>query len=155
VTLDEKQLLDRLAFARRAAREAGAITLEHFQRHDLLIERKADDSPVTVADRAAEEHLRSAIAQQFPEDGILGEEFGEVAGSSGLRWILDPIDGTKSFIHGVPLYTTLVGVELEQRGVVGVIYAPATGEMVSAARGQGAFYQKQDAPPQAARVSVI
>ena len=93
----------RLELALDAGREAGRITLEHFRRDDLHVERKGDDSPVTVADRRAEEHLRRRIAEAFPEDGILGEELAERPGASGFRWILDPIDGTKSFIHGVPL----------------------------------------------------
>ena len=123
-----------------AAREAGQITLEYFRRDDLDVERKADDSPVTVADRRAEEHLRSRIAAAFAGDAILGEEMPERPGSSPFRWILDPIDGTKSFIHGVPLYGTLVGVEHEGEPVLGVIRIPALDECVYAARGQGAWY---------------
>jgi histidinol phosphatase-like enzyme (inositol monophosphatase family) len=148
-------LAPRLEFARRIAREAGQITLRYFQSDALAVDRKSDDSPVTVADREAEQHLRGAIAERFADDAILGEEFGERAGTSGYRWILDPIDGTKSFIHGAPLYTTLVGVEHEGRGVVGVIYAPATDEMVSAAVGQGAWYVRQGGNPRRAQVSSV
>src|SRR5688500_17550901 len=104
----------RLELAVEIAREAGEITLRYFGRDNFQVERKADDSPVTVADRSSEQHLRQRIEAAFPADGILGEEFGERPGTSGYRWILDPIDGTKSFIHGVPLYGTLIGVEHQQ-----------------------------------------
>ena len=99
-------LQSRLALAVEAAKEAGRITLKYFRRDDLDVELKCDDTPVTAADRQAEEHLRQRIAAAFPDDGILGEELAEQPGTSGFRWILDPIDGTKSFIHGVPLYST-------------------------------------------------
>src|SRR5487761_640468 len=105
---------ERLELARAAAREAGAITLEYFRQNNYAVELKRDRSPVTVADRR-------------------GEELGEQPGTSGYRWILDPIDGTKSFISGVPLYGTLIGVEFQGRSVVGVIRMPALDEMVSAA----------------------
>ncbi len=143
----------RLELALEAARQAGRITLEYFRRDDLEVERKADDSPVTIADRRAEEHLRTRIAETFAEDGILGEEFPERPGSSGFRWILDPIDGTKSFIHGVPLYGTLVGVEHEGQSVLGVNLIPALDECVFAAKGQGAWYSAGGGPPRAATVS--
>lgn len=143
----------RLELAVEAAREAGEITLEYYRRDDLEVERKGDDSPVTVADRRAEQHLRERISEAFPEDAILGEEFPERPGSSGYRWILDPIDGTKSFIHGVPLYGTLVGVEREGESVIGVILIPALDECVYAAVGQGAWYVCGSDPPRLARVS--
>jgi histidinol phosphatase-like enzyme (inositol monophosphatase family) len=146
-------LNERLELALAAAREAGKITLEYFRRDDLAIERKGDDSPVTAADRQAEEHLRKRIAEAFPDDAILGEEFPERAGTSGFRWILDPIDGTKSFIHGVPLYGTLVGVEYEDQSVVGVNLIPALDECVYAASGGGAWYAWGDREPAPARVS--
>jgi histidinol-phosphatase len=148
-------LTSRLELALSAAREAGEITLRYFRRDNFQVERKADDSPVTVADREAEQHLRQRLAAAFPEDGILGEELGEQAGSSGYRWILDPIDGTKSFIHGVPLYGTLIGVEHDRRSVVGVINVPVLDERVYAAAGQGAWYQAGDAPPRRAKVSAV
>src|SRR5436309_14340502 len=133
-------LTSRLDLAVAAAREAGEITLRYFRRDNFRVERKADDSPVTVADREAEQHLRRRIAAAFPDDGILGEELGEQPGTSGYRWILDPIDGTKSFICGVPLYGQLIGIERERRSVVGVINIPALDECVYAAAGQGAWY---------------
>ena len=147
------ELLARLTSAVAAARAAGDLTLTYFQRDDLAVESKSDASPVTVADRNAELLLRERIAREFPNDGILGEEFGEQAGTSGYRWILDPIDGTKSFISGVPLYGTLVGVEREGRSVVGVIHIPGLGETAYAAAGQGAWYVKGSGVPRPARVS--
>src|SRR5262249_49566129 len=107
-------LQQRLDFARTSAIDAGQLILEYYQSAGLAVDRKRDKSPVTVADRRAEEFLRAEIAREFPGDGVLGEEFGEQPGTNGFRWILDPIDGTKSFIHGVPLFGTLVGVEFEE-----------------------------------------
>lgn len=153
--MQQSELAARLELARSAAREAGAITLEYFCQGNYAIELKRDRSPVTVADRRAEEHLRRRIAAEFPADGILGEEFGEQPGDSGYRWIVDPIDGTKSFISGVPLYGTLIGVEFEDRSVVGVIRVPALDEMVWAAVGQGAWSQRGELPPTPARVSSV
>jgi histidinol phosphatase-like enzyme (inositol monophosphatase family) len=147
------ELTRRLELAVEAARGAGRITLEYFRREDLLVERKSDDSPVTVADRQAEEHLRQRISEAFPDDGVLGEEFPERPGTSGFRWIVDPIDGTKSFIHGVPLYGTLVAVEHGGQSVLGVILIPGTDECVYAASGQGAWYTVGDRPPRRTRVS--
>lgn len=148
----DDSLVCQLEFAITIAREAGAITLEHFRREGLAVERKSDDSPVTIADRLAEEHLRKRIGEAYPADGIVGEELPEAAGTSGRRWILDPIDGTKSFIHGVPLYGTLVAIE-QGEGAAGVILIPALEECVYAARGQGAWYTRGSAPPRRARVS--
>lgn len=144
---------ERLELAIVAGAEAGKITLEYFGRDDLEVERKGDDSPVTVADRRAEEHLRRRISERFPEDGILGEEFPERPGTSGYRWILDPIDGTKSFIHGVPLYGTLIGVEHEGQSIVGLILIPALDQCVYAMSGGGAWYVSGGRPPRPARVS--
>jgi histidinol-phosphatase len=88
----------RYELALAAAREAGQLALGYFHSDSLAVEQKADSSPVTVADRRAEELLRERIAARFPDDAILGEEFGEQSGTSGFRWIVDPIDGTKSFV---------------------------------------------------------
>ncbi|MEW6270811.1 MAG: histidinol-phosphatase [Thermodesulfobacteriota bacterium] len=124
--------------ARRAVEAAGRLTLEYFRR-DLTVERKPDDSPVTIADRRAEELLRAALVEAFPDDGILGEELGERPGTSGRRWIVDPIDGTQSFIRGVPLYGVLLGLEERGRCVLGAAGFPALGETYWAARGAGAW----------------
>lgn len=149
----DSELTHRLDLACRAAYEAGKITLDYFRRDDLAVQRKADDSPVTAADREAEQHLRKRIAEAFPDDAILGEEFPDREGTSGFRWILDPIDGTKSFIHGVPLYGTLVGVEHGGESVIGVNLVPALDECVYAAQGQGAWYVRGERAPVPARVS--
>jgi len=141
--MNNAELLDRYEFAQTAAREAGLLTLDYFGRDDLAVEIKHDASPVTIADRKAEELLRAKISERFPSDAILGEEFGSQPGTSGYRWILDPIDGTKSFVHGVPLYGTLVAVEHDQRSVIGAIYIPALDEAVHAAAGQGAWHARR------------
>lgn len=147
------ELTARFELAQSAAREAGSSTLAHFQSDDLAVELKGDASPVTVADRQAEEILRRRIAAEFPTDAILGEEFAEQSGTSGYRWIVDPIDGTKSFVHGVPLYGTLVAVEHQERSVIGVIYLPALDECVYAAAGQGAWHTCGGGDPRPACVS--
>ena len=128
--MTDQQIETRLRLAIKIAEEAGALSLEYFNRPGLQVERKKDDSPVTVADRRAEQLLRSRIAEAFPDDAIRGEESDDRPGRSGFRWILDPIDGTKSFIHGVPLYATLVAIEHEGRSIAGVIRIPALGECV-------------------------
>ncbi|MBI3836539.1 MAG: histidinol-phosphatase [Planctomycetia bacterium] len=143
----------RLELALAAAREAGRLTLRYFRSDGLAVELKQDASPVTVADRQAEQLLRERISAQFPADAILGEEFPETSGTSGYRWILDPIDGTKSFIRGVPLYGTMIGIEREGQSVVGVVFMPALEECIYAAQGQGAWYQRDEAAPRPARVS--
>lgn len=152
MSIERSSLNDRLLLAIEAGQEAGRLTLEHFYAR-VGFERKADDSPVTIADRQAEQHLRSRIAAAFPDDAILGEEYGEQAGASGYRWILDPIDGTKSFITGVPLYGTMIGVEFEGRSHIGVVYIPALSEGIYASVGGGAWHFRDDAKPQPARVS--
>ncbi|MFN2454823.1 MAG: histidinol-phosphatase [Pyrinomonadaceae bacterium] len=135
---DLKQLLD---FAVEMARGAGDITLRYFHRLTAATtKRKADGSFVTAADREAESYLRARIAESFPQDAILGEEEGERAGSSGRRWIVDPIDGTYSFVHGVPLYAVLIGLEIDGEPALGVVNLPALGEIVYAARGTGCFW---------------
>jgi histidinol-phosphatase len=120
------------------AKAGGDSTLNYFKK-SFDLERKADLSPVTNADREAETIIRKKILEHFPGHGIIGEEFGKENETSDIVWVLDPIDGTKSFIHGVPFYTTLIGVLVQNKPVAGVIYAPALGEMVSAVAGGGCF----------------
>jgi len=103
----------RLELANRLAVEAGKITLKHFRNSSLNVVKKGDGSPVTIADQESETFLREQIAANFPDDAIVGEEYGTTEGTSPFTWILDPIDGTKSFISGVPLYGTMVAVEQE------------------------------------------
>lgn len=132
-----------LAFAIESAQLAGARTLGYFNAQ-TPVEWKADKSPVTAADKGAEQCLRERIERYYPAHGILGEEFGEKAAAdpskAPARWILDPIDGTFSFIHGVPLYSVLVGLEWAGRMVAGVIHMPALRETVWAAHGQGCWW---------------
>lgn len=125
-------------FAVDIAWEAGRGTLALFQA-GVVAEQKGDGTPVTKADRDAEALLRRRIHERYPDDGVIGEEYGEEKGSSGRTWILDPIDGTKSFVHGVPLYSVLIGVAVEGEPKVGVIYLPALGEMCSAYQGGGCW----------------
>ena len=153
--IDSAQLQARLDFAVKIARLAGELTLKLFRTTDLEVIRKSDGSPVTAADRGAEELLREQIGKEFPEDAILGEEFGDTSGTSGFRWVLDPIDGTKAFVTGVPLYTTLVAVMHESEPQVGVIFAPAAGEMVYAARGLGCWHVVDGQEPRATKVSTV
>lgn len=128
----------RLETAIAAARAAGEIALRHF-RTRLDVETKADRSPVTEADRACERCIVEILRKGFPDYGIFGEEFGEKAGTTGKRWIIDPIDGTKSFIRGIPFFATLIGLEEDGDVTMGVVHAPATGELLYAARGWGAY----------------
>lgn len=134
--VDERLVDDAVAIAR----EAGRSTLRWFRSHDLAVERKVDGTPVTVADRTAEALVRERVAEAHPDDGVLGEEEAERLGTSGRRWIVDPIDGTKAFARGVPLYTTLLAVEDEHGIAAGVIVVPALDEVVWAGRGRGCFH---------------
>jgi histidinol phosphatase-like enzyme (inositol monophosphatase family) len=127
---------DLLAVALEVARAGGQRTLAYFNR-DPSVEWKGDGTPVTVADREAEGLMRQMIAAAFPSHAILGEEEGETAGSAPYRWIIDPLDGTRTFVRGVPLFGTLVGIEVEDDPVVGVIYLPVLDETIAAARGAG------------------
>ncbi|MDX6405540.1 MAG: histidinol-phosphatase [Blastocatellia bacterium] len=140
-SIELKSLLD---FAVRLAREAGEITVRHFKK-SFVAERKADNSFVTIADREAERDLRANLERAFPDDGILGEEEGEKIGATGRRWIIDPIDGTYSFVHGVPLYAVLIGLEIEGESVLGAVNLPALNELVYAARGLGCFWNGEPA----------
>jgi histidinol-phosphatase len=129
-----------LDFTTQLAYRAGKITLGYFNT-GLRPDFKVDDTPVTAADRAAEQFIRSEIEKAYPAHAIVGEEFGESAGQGQpFRWIIDPIDGTKSFMHGVPLYGVLIGLEIEGEVRVGVCYCPGTDEMLCAADGLGAWW---------------
>ena len=138
-------LSELLEAATEAAYQAGKITLGYFQSGRFDIETKPDDSPVTVADKNAEKFIRQFVEKRYPDHGILGEEFGEKKGMSPYRWIIDPIDGTKSFIHGVPLYGTMIGLEdlRAKDAVAGVIYFPALNELYTGAKGLGAWCNGQ------------
>lgn len=128
-----------LEFARETAYQAGRLTLDYFNK-GVRPDFKADGSPVTIADRKAEEHVRRAVEKRFPTHAVLGEEFGESHEGASHRWIIDPIDGTKAFVHGVPLYGVLLGLEIEGTVEVGVAYFPRLDEMISAATGEGCWW---------------
>ena len=121
------------------ARITGDFAMSHYGR-TLTVDVKHDGSPVTIADRGAEERARAWIEKRFPEDGILGEEFGDVRPDARRRWILDPIDGTKSFIRRVPLWGTLIAVTDGETVLAGCAYFPAVAETVAAAAGEGCFW---------------
>lgn len=134
--MPSESLTDLLDFARQTAFEAGRLTLGYFQT-GVKPDFKADDSPVTIADKNAEELIRKRIEAAYPHHAILGEEFGEVRSGASHRWIIDPIDGTKSFMCGVPIYGTLIGLEIDGEVQAGVAYFPGLDEMISAAAGHG------------------
>src|SRR5258706_4402847 len=135
-TSELKPLLD---FAVQLGRVAGEIANRYFK-GSFVTERKFDNTFVTSADREVEGYLRAAIQKAFPDDGILGEEEGERSGTTNRRWIIDPIDGTFSLIHDVPLYAVLITLAVDLETVVGVVNLPALGELVYAARGLGCFW---------------
>jgi histidinol-phosphatase len=135
-----------------AAHEAGRFALQHFD-VGIEVEWKPDESPVTLADRGAEERLRSALLGRFPQDGFLGEESGTTPGTSGFKWIIDPVDGTRSFIRGVPIWATLVGLEYKGELIAGVAYLPALNQTYRALRGGGAF--RDDRPIHVSRVASL
>lgn len=135
------QLLD---FAKEVVQAAGELTSQYFRSADLAVEFKGDGSPVTVADRGAETLIRDAIAQEFPNDSILGEEHGEAPGDgSGRQWVIDPIDGTKAFTAGVPLYSNLLAVVDDGVPVLGIANFPGLTEMLWATKGGGAYCNGQ------------
>jgi histidinol-phosphatase len=118
---------------------ADAISMARYRREDLVVETKPDLTPVTEADRAVEHELRSRLAQRRPDDLVLGEEFGGDLAGSGRQWVLDPIDGTKNYVRGVPVWATLVALVEDGEPVVGVVSAPALGRRWWAAAGLGAW----------------
>jgi histidinol-phosphatase len=134
--MSKPSLSELLSVAMEAAYLGGKRTLAYFNA-GVAVETKADDTPVTCADRESEAVIRAYVARHYPAHGIIGEEGGSTAGDPEYRWIIDPIDGTKTFVRGVPLYGVLIGVEVRGEPSVGVIYMPALDEMVSAADGLG------------------
>ena len=123
-------------FAAELAWLAGKLTLRYYQT-GLVPDLKADESPVTQADRESERLMRRLIEERYPQHSVLGEEDGETRPGASHRWILDPIDGTKTFVRGAPLYAVLVGLEREGEAVVGAVNIPALGDFLTAARGLG------------------
>ena len=127
-----------LQLALELADAADAITLQHFQSTTLAVRTKLDTTPVSEADEAVERMIRERLASERPADGIVGEEFGS-SGDAARRWIIDPIDGTKNYVRGIPVYATLIGVEADGRLSAGVVSAPALGRRWWASAGEGAF----------------
>ena len=148
-----------LALALELADVADAITLARYRAADLVVETKPDLTPVSEADTAVERTLRERLAEARPRDAIVGEEFGssaEASGDAGRRWIVDPIDGTKNYVRGIPVWATLLALQDGERGAVGVVSAPALGRRWWAARGLGAFGSDGLSPePRRLRVSAI
>jgi histidinol-phosphatase len=128
----------RYELAQDAARQAGDLARGYYETV-LQVEKKADQSPVTIADRNAEQLIREIVKRHFPTDGFLGEEFGDEPGSSGFRWVIDPIDGTRSFVRHIPIWATLIGLEYRDEQIGGIAYLPVFGQMYRALRGDGAF----------------
>ncbi len=143
----------RLKAALELAQAAGDSTLDYFLTERYAVERKGDDSPVTIADKNAEQLVRNRLAAQYPTDAILGEEFGTTAGSSEFEWIIDPIDGTKSFIGGVPMYSTLLALVHQGRVLAGAIHIPPLKEMIFAVKDRGAWWSYGGKLAERARVS--
>jgi histidinol-phosphatase len=133
------QVADDLALALEMADAADALTLDRFGALDLRVDTKPDLTPVTDADESAEELLRSSLAAHRPDDSVFGEEFGGTPAFSGRQWVLDPIDGTKNFVRGVPVWCTLIALLVDGTPVVGVVSAPALGRRWWAGAGEGAF----------------
>ncbi|MFM8322703.1 MAG: inositol monophosphatase family protein [Chloroflexota bacterium] len=143
--MNPNRLSPYVSFITDVAYQAGRLTLGYYQT-GLQVEYKADASPVTMADRKTEEYIRSRIEAAFPEHAIVGEEYGlkETQGASH-RWFIDPIDGTKSFMRGIPLYAVLIGLEIEGKVEVGAAYFPALDEMLCAATGLGCWWNGRPA----------
>lgn len=120
------------------ARTAGDFAREIYDR-SFEVEIKADNSPVTIADKGAEELIRRELKKRFPNDALLGEEFGDEPGSSGYRWIIDPIDGTRSFVRNIPIWATLIGLEYHGEQIAGIAYIPVFNQLFRALRGDGAY----------------
>ena len=131
---------DTVTFAVELTREAGLLALEWFGTPDLAVDRKGDGSPVTAADLAVESLMRERLAGVWPDDAVMGEEHQDTAGESGRTWVIDPIDGTKAFTRGVPLFSNLLALVDEHGPAIGVINLPALGETIWAGRGLGAFH---------------
>jgi histidinol-phosphatase len=145
---------DDLALALRLADDADAVTRRRFRALDLRVETKPDLTPVTDADREVEAALRRRLADERPADAVVGEEYGE-SGAGSRRWIVDPVDGTKNFVRGAPVWATLVALEVDGRVTVGVASAPALGRRWWAARGSGAWVDDGGTEPRRCTVSKV
>ena len=147
------ELQSRLQFALDMSVKADELIMSYYRDAGLTVEVKGDDSPVTLADRGAEKLMRELIAKEYPGDGVIGEEFENTESQSGYRWILDPVDGTKAFVYGVPQFGTLIGMESPTGVDVGVCRFPALNEVMYAARGSGAWWRTGNEAPRACHVT--
>jgi myo-inositol-1(or 4)-monophosphatase len=141
--LDQKQIAEALSFACETTTKAGEIALNYFRRA-LNIDNKLDDGrfdPVTQADREIESFLREKLGRRYPEFGIIGEEEGVRPGSSNVNWVIDPIDGTKSFISGFPTWGILLGLQQDEKALAGLMYQPVTGELFYGSAAGGVLRQ--------------
>ncbi len=146
---------DDLALALALADHADTLTSARFGALDLRVDTKPDLTPVTDADRAVEERLRDELGRERPQDSIVGEEFGGTTAFTGRQWIIDPIDGTKNFVRGVPVWATLIALLEDGAPTIGVVSAPALQRRWWAARGRGAFVTVDGAPPRRISVSSV
>ncbi len=155
IPVTDTGLSDDLALAHRIADAADAITMARFGALDLRVEAKPDLTPVSDADLAVERAARESLTAQRPEDAVLGEEFGGPAAQAGRCWVLDPIDGTKSFVRGVPVWATLVALLVDGVPVVGVVSAPALARRWWASAGAGSWVRTLGAAPRRLFVSAV
>jgi histidinol-phosphatase len=146
---------DDVALALRLADQADAVTMERFGALDLRVDTKPDLTPVTDADRSVENALRDVLSQERPDDPVLGEEFGGTATFAGRQWVIDPIDGTKNFVRGVPVWATLIALLHDGVPVAGVASAPALQRRWWAGAGEGAFASFAGGPPRRVSVSSV
>lgn len=154
IEAEEWSLQDDLDLAIAMAGQADLVTTDYFKSPHLHVEQKTDNTPVTQADREAEAVIRRILAEVRPDDTVYAEELGRQE-SNGRRWIIDPIDGTKNYVRGVPVWATLIGLEVDHQMVVGVVSAPMLGTIWYAARGMGAYMVRQGEAPQAIHVSKV
>lgn len=144
-----------LALAMAMADAADVISMQRYRAEDLVVTTKPDATPVTEADQAVERMIRATLAEQMPTDGVVGEEFDDVALEVSRRWIVDPIDGTKNYLRGVPVWSTLIGFAVDNEVVVGVVSAPAMGRRWWAAKGAGAWTRDVDGSERGIHVSRV
>jgi histidinol-phosphatase len=150
-----QEIQTRLAFAAANTMPCAKLALQWFGKDTYTPDDKADGTPVTIADKTIETELRKRISNNFPNDGILGEEFPDKDGTNDYQWVIDPIDGTISFVQGIPLFGTMLALLKNGTPVLGAIAMPCLDELVYAATGLGCFHQTIDNPPAPARVSQV
>jgi histidinol-phosphatase len=146
---------DDLRLAHAAADAADTVTMSRFLASDLQVEAKPDLTPVTDADRASETTIRAILERERPDDDVLGEEYGATGDGTGRRWVIDPIDGTKNYVRGVPVWATLIGLQTDGQTVAGVVSAPSLHRRWWAAKGSGAWTGSSVRDARGCRVSKV